>query len=85
MAEQVRLILAKSIAKANLRRAEAGEKLITTNSLAIAAGFAATPITRFGKSADDPKAASALWLDLASKNVTVLDCVIEDLMEACNR
>jgi len=31
---------------------------------------------------DDPKAASALSLDLASKIVTVLDCGIEDLMEA---
>jgi len=29
----------------------------------------------------DPKAASALSLDLASKIVTVLDCGIEDLLE----
>ena len=45
MAKQVRLTLAKAIAKANLRRAEAGEKAITMNSLAVAAGLAATTIT----------------------------------------
>ena len=45
MAKQVRLTLAKAIAKANLRRAEAGEKAITMNSLAVAAGVAATTIT----------------------------------------
>lgn len=32
MAKQVRLTLAKAIAKANLRRAEAGEKAITMNA-----------------------------------------------------
>jgi hypothetical protein len=37
MAKHVRLTLAKAIAKANLRRAEAGEKAITMNSLAVAA------------------------------------------------
>jgi DNA-binding Xre family transcriptional regulator len=85
MAKQVRLTLAKAIAKANLRRAEAGEKPITMNSLAVAAGVAATTITRLAKSADDPKAASALSLDLASKIVTVLDCRIEDLLEVVER
>ena len=38
MAKQVRLTLAKALAKANLRRAEAGEKAITMNALAVAAG-----------------------------------------------
>jgi len=42
---------------------------------------AATTITRLGRSADDPKAASSLPLDLASKIVTELDCGIEDLLE----
>jgi hypothetical protein len=51
------------------------------NSLAIAVGVATTTITRLGRSADDPKAASSLPLDLASKIVTVLDCGIEDLLE----
>jgi DNA-binding Xre family transcriptional regulator len=51
------------------------------NSLAVQAGVATTTITRLGRSADDPKAASALSLDLASKIVTVLDCGIEDLLE----
>jgi DNA-binding Xre family transcriptional regulator len=81
MAKQVRLTLQKAIAKANLRRVEAGEKPITMHSLAVHAGVAATTITRLGKPAEDPKAASALSLDLASKIVTVLDCGIEDLLE----
>ena len=81
MAKQVRLTLAKAIAKANLRRAEAGEKPITMNSLASQAGVSATTITRLARPAADPKAASALSLDLASKIVTVLDCGIDDLLE----
>jgi DNA-binding Xre family transcriptional regulator len=81
MSKQVRLTLAKAIAKANLRRAEVGEKPITMNSLAVQAGVATTTITRLGRSADDPKAASALSLDLAGRIVTVLDCGIEDLLE----
>ena len=79
MAKQVRLTLAKALAKANLRRAETGEKAITMNGLAVAAGVAATTITRLAR--NDQKAASALSLDLASKIVTVLDCGIEDLLE----
>ncbi len=81
MSKQVRLTLAKAIAKANLRRAEAGQRPITMNSLAVAAGVATTTITRLARSAEDPKAAAALSLDLASKIVTVLDCGIEDLLE----
>ena len=81
MAKQVRLTLAKAIAKANLRRAEAGQKPITMNSLATQAGVAATTITRLARPVDDPKTATALSLDLASKIVTVLDCEIEDLLE----
>jgi DNA-binding Xre family transcriptional regulator len=81
MSKQVRLTLAKAIAKANLRRAEAGQRPITMNSLAVQAGVATTTITRLARSADDPKAASALSLDLASKIVTMLDCGIEDLLE----
>jgi DNA-binding Xre family transcriptional regulator len=79
MAKQVRLTLAKAIAKASLRRADAGEKPITMNSLATQAGVAATTITRLART--DDKAASALSLDLASRIVTVLDCRIEDLLE----
>ena len=85
MAKQVRLTLAKAIAKANLRRAEAGEKAITMNSLAVAAGVSATTITRLARDPGDPKAASALSLDLASRIVTVLDCGIEDLMEVAEQ
>ena len=81
MAKQVRFTLAKAIAKADLRRAEAGEKSLTMNSLAVQAGCASTTITRLGRSADDPKLASALSLYLASKIVTVLDCGIDDLLE----
>jgi DNA-binding Xre family transcriptional regulator len=77
MTKQVRLTLAKALAKANLRRA--GEKAITMNGLAVAAGVAATTITRLAR--NDQKAASALSLDLAGKIVTVLDCGIEDLLE----
>jgi DNA-binding Xre family transcriptional regulator len=79
MAKQVRLTLPKAIAWANLRRAETGEKPITMNSLAVAAGVAATTITRLAR--NDDKAASALSLDLAGKIVSVLDCGIEDLLE----
>jgi DNA-binding Xre family transcriptional regulator len=79
MAKQVRLTLQKAIARANLRRAETGEKPITMNSLAVAAGVAATTITRLTRT--DEKGASALSLDLAGKIVTVLDCGIEDLLE----
>ena len=78
MAKQVRLTLAKAIAKANLCPAETGEKPITMNSLAVQA-VAATTITRLAR--NDQKAASALSLDLASKIVTVLDCGLEDLLE----
>ena len=79
MAKQVRLTLAKAIAKANMRRAVAREKVITMNALAVAAGVAATTITRLAR--NDQKAASALSLDLAGKIVSVLDCGIEDLLE----
>ena len=79
MAKQVRLTLATAIAKANLRRVEAGEKAITMNSLAVQAGVAATTITRLART--DEKGASALSLDLAGKIVTVLGCGIEDLLE----
>ena len=79
VAKLVRLTLAKAIAKANLRRAESGEKAFTMNSLAMAAGVAATTITRLAR--DDQKAAAALSLDLAGKLVTVLNCGIEDLLE----
>ena len=79
MAKQVHLTLAKAIAKANLRRAEAGEKAITMNSLAVQAGVAATTIARLART--DEKAATALSLDLAGKIVTVLGVGIEDLLE----
>ena len=81
MGKQVRFTLAKAIAKANLRRAEAGEKSLTMNSLAVQAGVSATTITRLARPTDDLKSASALSLDLAGKVVTVLDCGIEDLLE----
>ena len=79
MARRVRFTLAKALARANLRRAESGEKALTMNSLAVAAGVAATTITRLAR--NDDKAAAALSLDLASKLVTALDCGIEDLLE----
>jgi len=81
MAKQVRLTLAKAIAKANLRRVEAGEKPITMNSLAVAAGVSATTIPRLSRPVDDPKAALALSLDLGGKTVTVLEGEIVDLLE----
>ena len=81
MAKTVRLTLAKAIAKSNLLRAEAGRRAITMNALAVAAGVAATTITRIGRNTDDPKAASSLPLDLAGKILTVLEVGIEDLLE----
>ena len=83
MSKQVRLTLARAIAKSNLLRAEAGRKPITMNSLAVQAGVAATTITRLART--DDKAAAALSLDLASKIATVLDCGIEDLLEATEK
>jgi DNA-binding Xre family transcriptional regulator len=83
MSKHVRLTLARAIAKSNPLRAEAGRKPITTNSLAVQAGVAATTITRLART--DDKAASALSLDLASKIVTVLDCGIEDLLEVTEK
>lgn len=83
MAKQVRLTLPKAIAKANLRRAEVGEKPLTMNALAVQAGVAATTITRLAR--NDDKAAAALSLDLASKIVTLLDCEIEDLLEVVEK
>lgn len=82
MEKQDRLTLASAIAKANLRRAEAGEKLIPMNSLAVQAGVAATTITRLERM--DEKAALALSLDLSGKIVTVLDCGIENVLEVTN-
>jgi len=79
MAKQVRLTLGNAMDKANLHRAEAVEKPITMNSLAMNAGVGATPITLLARSKD--KAATALSADLASKIETVLDCVIDDLLE----
>lgn len=81
MAKQVRLTLAKAIAKANVRRAERGEKRMSMNSLAVAVGVAATTITRMSRDAEDTKAAQSLSLELAGKILTVLDCGIEDLLE----
>ena len=52
MAKQVRITLAKAIAKANLRRAETGEKAITMNSLAVITGVASTTITRLARNDD---------------------------------
>ena len=79
MAKQVRLTLAKAIAKANLLRADEGKKSLTMNSLAVQAGVATTTVSRLAR--NDEKGASALSLDLASRIVTVLDCGIEDLLE----
>ena len=79
MAKQVRITLAKALARANLRRAESGKKALTMNSLAVITGVASTTITRLAR--NDDKAAAALSLDLASKLVTALECGIEDLLE----
>jgi len=54
---------------------------MTDSMLEVQARVAATTITRLARPVDDPKAVSALTLDLASKIVTVLDCGIEDLLE----
>jgi DNA-binding Xre family transcriptional regulator len=65
-----------------LHCAAAGEETITINSLATQAGVAATTVAQLART--DDKAASALSLDLSSKIVTVLDCVIKDLLEVVN-
>ena len=82
MAKTVRFSLQKALAKANLKRAETGEKALTMNSVAVAAGVSSTTITRLARS--DEKAASALSLDLAGKILTVLNCEIGDLLEVVN-
>jgi len=83
VAKQVRITLAKALARANLRRAESGEKALTMNSLAVITGVASTTITRLART--DDKAAAALSLDLAGKLVTVLDCGVEDLLEVVEK
>ena len=77
--KEVRLTLPKSLALANLKRAERGQKAITMNSLATEIGVAATTITRLART--DEKGASSLPLDLAGKILTVLDVGIGDLLE----
>lgn len=59
-----------------------GEKPITKNGLAVAAGVAATTITRLAR--NDDKAASALSLDLAGKVVTVLDVGLRNYWRSCS-
>ena len=66
MAKQVRLTLAKALAKANLRRAEAGEKAITMNGLAVAAGVAATTITRLAR--NDQKGGISTFFGIGGKD-----------------
>lgn len=61
----MRLTLAKAIAKANVRRAERGEKPMSMNYLAVSVGVAATTITRMSRDAEDTKAAQSLSLELA--------------------
>jgi len=57
-----RLTLALAIAKANRRRAEAGERPMTTNSLAIQAeGVATTTITRLARTDNKPRHYSRIW------------------------
>ena len=79
MAKQIRLTLAKALARTNLLRAERGQRAFTMNSLAIEIGVAATTITRLART--DEKGASSLPLDLAGKILTVLDVGVEDLLE----
>lgn len=50
--------------------------------LANQAGVSASTITRLSRPFDDPKAALALSLELAGQMMTVLDCGIDDLLEA---
>jgi len=45
-------------------------------------GVSATTITRLARPVDNPKAASALSLDLASKIVSVLDAVLKTYWES---
>ena len=66
MAKQVRLTVAKAIAKANLRRAEAGEKPITINAIVTGIGVAATTITHLA------------WTDGKGGNSTVIGSSIKD-------
>ena len=54
------------------------------NSLATQAGVSTTTITRIARPVDDPKAASALTLELAGKILTMMHCRIEILFEDAN-
>ena len=54
---------------------------MSINELARRCEVAATTVHRYFREEDDPKAASSLTLDLATKLVNVLDCGIDELME----
>lgn len=79
---RVRLTISRALAFYNLRSAQAGGKPMTLHELARQAKCAATTIHRLSRDPDtDPKAASSLSLDLATKIVTILGCDIDELLE----
>lgn len=79
--KEVRLTVDRALAFYNLRATQQGNKAISINELARRCGVAATTIHRLTRAIDDPKRATSLSLDLASKIVTVLDAGIDELME----
>lgn len=81
MAKRVRFTVSKALAWWNFKAAERGDAQMSINELARRCEVAATTIHRFFREEGDPKAASSLTLDLASKIVNVLDCGIDELME----
>ena len=79
---RVRLTVNRALAFYNLRSAQSGGKAMTLHELARLSGVAATTTHRLARDPDtDPKAASSLSLDLATRIVTILGCDIDELLE----
>lgn len=81
----VKLSVTRALAFYNLRAAQKNQKALSLHELARRCGVAATTVHRLSRDpTTDPKAASSLSLDLASRLVSVLECDIDELLEIEN-
>ena len=78
--KKVKFVIAQQLAFHNLQRSFKGLPPWSINEVARLSGVSPTTVHRCFRSEDDPKAAHALSLDLASRLCSVLDCEVQDLM-----
>ncbi len=78
--KKVKLTVQTALAYENLQRSFRGEGPMSINELARLCNVSPTTAHRTMRGEDDPKAAQALSLDLASRLCSVLNCEISDLM-----